>query len=198
MLNRRYRRTGKRGLLLLLGLMLASCASLPPPRHTTNLCSIFTERRDWRTSAFKAQQRWQAPVPVQMAIINQESSFVQNARPPRYRFLGILPLWRVSSAYGYGQAKDDTWDWYVSKTGRTEAARDDFADVTDFIGWYMKQSRTLLGISRQDAYRQYLAYHEGHGGYRRKSHEAKPWLLRVARRVARTARQYASQLTACT
>ncbi len=177
-------------------LALAGCATVPP-RNPANLCSVFGEHQDWRDSAFKSQRRWGAPVPVQMAIINQESSFVDDARPPRYQFLGLLPLWRTSSAYGYGQVKDDTWDWYVSKTGRSNAERDDFADVTDFIGWYMHQSHTLLGISKMDAYRQYLAYHEGHGGYRKKSYQAKPWLPRIAERVALTARRYATQLGGC-
>lgn len=183
--------------VLLLLLAQVGCASLGPPRHTANLCSLFSERQDWRASAFQAQQRWGAPVSVQMAIINQESSFVDDARPPRYWFLGILPLWRVSSAYGYGQAKDETWDWYISKTGHTRAERDNFADATDFVAWYMNQSHTLLGISSQDAYRQYLAYHEGHGGYRRKSYNEKPWLTRVAQKVANTAKQYAVQLKGC-
>jgi len=183
--------------LLLLLLTLNGCASLGPPRSPDNLCSLFRERPDWRNSTLEARQHWGVPVPVQMAIIRQESSFIDDARPPRYLFLGVLPLWRMSSAYGYGQVKDDTWDWYVSKTGRTGAKRNDFADVTDFIGWYTRQTRTLLGISQQDAYRQYLAYHEGHDGYRRQSHQTKPWLLRVAGRVAEQARRYGSQLATC-
>lgn len=183
--------------VLLLLLTLSGCASLGPPRNPDNLCSLFREHPDWRNSALLAQRHWGVPVSVQMAIIQQESSFIDDARPPRYHFLGVLPLWRVSSAYGYGQVKDDTWDWYVSKTGRTDAERDDFADVTDFIGWYTQQTRTRLGISQQDAYRQYLAYHEGHGGYQRQSHQTKAWLLRVAGRVAGMARRYASQLTTC-
>lgn len=186
----------RRLILMAIVLAFSGCATVPP-RNPANLCSVFGERQDWRGSAFKSQRRWGAPVPVQMAIINQESSFVDDARPPRYHFLGLLPLWRTSSAYGYGQVKDDTWDWYMSKTGQSGADRDDFTDVTDFIGWYMHQSYTLLGISKSDAYRQYLAYHEGHGGYKNKSYQAKPWLLRVAERVAQTARRYASQLTTC-
>lgn len=185
-----------RSVIFLAVLALTGCASLTP-RNPSNLCSVFSEKQDWRGNALSAQQRWGAPVPVQMAIINQESSFLEDARPPRYRFLGLLPLWRTSSAYGYGQVKDDTWDWYVSKTGRYAAERDDFADVTDFIGWYMHQSYTLLGIAKQDAYHQYLAYHEGHGGYKRKSYLAKTWLPKVAERVAQMARRYAAQLTHC-
>ena len=31
--------------------------------------------------------------------------------------MGFIPWRRPSSAYGYPQAKDDTWDWYIRKTG---------------------------------------------------------------------------------
>jgi hypothetical protein len=38
----------------------------------------------------------------------------------------------------------------------------------------------MLGISRRDAYRQYLAYHEGQGGYKHRTYEKKPWLIKVS------------------
>ena len=134
---------------------------------------------------------------MQMAIIHQESSYVDDARPPRYQFLGILPLWRPSSAYGYGQVKDETWDWYQTKTGNGGADRDEFEDFVDFIGWYLQQSYQMLKIPKRDAYRQYLAYHEGHGGFKQRSYVAKPWLQKVAGRVAAMAQRYQAQLAAC-
>lgn len=183
-------------LFVLFAAVLASCATAPP-KNPSDVCSIFFEKEDWYASARKAQRRWGIPVPIQMAIINQESSFIEDARPPRYRLLGILPLWRRSSAYGYGQVKDETWDWYRTKTGNRSADRDEFEDVVDFIGWYAHQSYKSLGISKSDAYNQYLAYHEGHGGFRRKSYLSKPWLMRVARRVETTAARYRRQLLTC-
>jgi hypothetical protein len=181
---------------LVLSALLAGCATAPP-KNPSNLCSIFFEKNDWYASAKNAQRRWGVPVPIQMAIINQESSFVEDARPPRYRLLGILPLWRTSSAYGYGQIKDATWEWYRTKTGNGSVDRDEFEDVVDFIGWYADQSYTRLGIAKSDAYNQYLAYHEGHAGFRRKTYNSKPWLLRVAQRVAATATRYRRQLSGC-
>lgn len=87
---------------------LTGCATSPPSQKM-DICSIFREKDDWYASAKQAYRRWGTPIPVQLAIINQESSFVDDARPARVRFLGI-PLWRPSSAFGYCQAKDDTWD----------------------------------------------------------------------------------------
>lgn len=181
---------------LLLALFLAGCAS-GPPENPANACSIFKEKEDWYAAAHQAQRRWGIPIPVQMAIINQESSFVDDARPPRYRFLGFIPLWRPTSAYGYGQATDGTWARYQAATGNGGADRDEFGDVTDFIGWYAQQSHVELGIPKHDAYRQYLAYHEGQGGYRRGTHATKTRLLRAARAVEASAARYRRQLAGC-
>ena len=129
--------------------------------------------------------------------MRQESSFKHDAQPPRETFLGIPLWWRKSSAYGYAQVKDATWDWYISKTGNRGADRDDYEDAVDFMGWYSSVSKKTLGISQWDAYNQYLAYHEGHGGWKRKSYNQKPWLIKVARKVDGHAKQYHGQLKSC-
>ena len=132
-----------------------------------------------------------------MAIIHQESRFQSDVRPPRDWFLGIIPKFRSSSAYGYGQAQDSTWEWYMKSTDNYGADRDDFADVVDFIGWYTNVTQRKLGVSKWSAEKQYLAYHEGHGGYSRGTYLGKPWLQRVAQKVGRQAKRYASQLKSC-
>jgi hypothetical protein len=65
------------------------------------------------------------------------------------------------------------------------------------MGWYANQSRIELGIPPSDAYRQYLAYHEGQAGYARGSFRRKPWLMDVARKVESTASRYQRQLRSC-
>jgi len=71
------------------------------------------------------------------------------------------------------------------------------ADAADFIGWYGSTSNAKLGISKGDAKNLYLAYHEGQGGYQRKSYLQKPWLKQVADKVTYRARLFESQLGAC-
>jgi hypothetical protein len=186
----------KKALVFLCAAWLAGCASSPPD-HPGDVCSIFEEKDDWYAAVRESQRRWGVPVPVQMAIINRESSFVDDARPPRVRFLGFIPLWRPTSAYGYCQATDATWERYQGATDNGGADRDDFADAADFVGWYVHRSQVELGISPGDAYRQYLAYHEGQGGYRRGSYRSKPALLKAARQVADQARRYRGQLAGC-
>ena len=145
-------------------LWLTSCAG-NPPKDIRNLCGLFEDRPGWYKDAKKSIGKWGVPIHVQMAIIYQESRFRDDALPPRRWMLGFIPRGRASSAYGYGQVKDDTWDWYIQKTGNRGADRDDFGDTVDFIGWYGSYSHKRLGISKWDAYNQYLAYHEGHGGF---------------------------------
>ncbi len=191
----------KRAALCLIGLILAyhfCCRPIPhPPRHPDNLCSVFQEHPGWWESALASADKWSVPIPVMMAIMYHESRFRADARPPRETRLFLLPGPRPSTAFGYPQALDGTWDQYVKRTGNHGARRDDFADSVDFIGWYCHLSGVCRGIPPDDPFRLYLAYHEGHAGFRRRSYADKPWLLKVARRVADRARRYEAQLTVC-
>lgn len=182
--------------LLVVVVLLSGCVTAPP-RSTGNVCAIFQEKNGWFDDANDASRRWGAPIDVQMAILYQESRFVGDARPPRKRLLWFIPWTHISSAYGYTQALDATWDWYKRDTGNRWADRDDFTDATDFVGWYVTQSNKRAGIAKTDAYRQYLAYHEGQAGYRRGTFRNKPWLMRTARRVDNRAGRYARQLRGC-
>nr|WP_210414121.1 transglycosylase SLT domain-containing protein [Luteithermobacter gelatinilyticus] len=180
--------------IVLLG--LAGCAT-SPPSNIHDSCTIFKEKSSWYKAAKASQKRYGTPIHVQLAIIKQESSFKYDAKPERVYLLGLIPWGRKSSAYGYAQVKDGTWDWYRKKTGNHGASRDDFADAIDFVGWYTNLSQSMLGISKWDAYNQYLAYHEGHGGWKRGTYRKKPWLMRVARKVEKSARTYGAQLKRC-
>lgn len=182
--------------LCLVLFILTGCVTAPP-ENPSNICSIFREKHDWYTDTKNAQQRWGAPIPVQMAIIYQESSYVADAKPPRAYLLWIIPWGRISSAYGYSQALDSTWESYKKRTGRSSASRDDFGDATDFVAWYVHHSYQILGISMSDAYSQYLAYYLGANGYRRGSYRSKPWLRKTASRVANRSHRYRGQLASC-
>jgi hypothetical protein len=177
-------------------LTLAGCATNPPTR-VDDACVIFEEKPDWYEAARDTEKRWGTPVQVQLAIVRAESSFKHDAKAPRDSFLGIPMWWRVSSAYGYAQAKDETWDAYRAAARNRGASRSDFADASDFVGWYTDQSQKRLGISKWDTYNQYLAYHEGQGGYSRKTYAGKDWLVRIAHKVDGWARTYGGQLRAC-
>ena len=112
-------------------------------------------------------------ISVMMSMMYQESSFNADAKPPRTTFLWIFPGPRPTSAFGYAQALDMTWDGYLDKTGRWFADRNDFEDAIDFIGWYNSQSYKHSNVGLNDSYHLYLAYHEGHGGFNRRSFKGK-------------------------
>jgi len=77
------------------------------------------------------------------------------------------------------------------------ASRVNFADAADFIGWYINKTYTINNVSKNDAYNQYLAYHEGHGGFKNKTYKSKDWLIDVANQVKSRANNYQNQLQDC-
>jgi len=176
---------------------MAGCASKAPPSDIGDSCVIFYEKDNWYDAAKTAERRWGTPIPVQLAIIHQESKFDARAKPRRMRILGFIPGPRPSTAYGYAQALTTTWESYVDETGNWSASRTDFGDATDFVGWYTARTARFNRLSRADAYNLYLAYHEGDTGYRRGTYKRKPWLLATARRVATLADRYRMQLARC-
>lgn len=183
-------------LLAVFSVLLVGCASAPPAQ-VDNVCAIFDEKAGWYQDAADARKTWGSPIGVMMAIMHQESRFDGQARPPRKRIFGFIPGPRPSSSYGYSQAKNATWNDYRRRTGQYGADRDDFGDAIDFIGWYNQQSHQRSGIALDDPYRLYLAYHEGQGGFNRRTYRKKPWLLKVAGKVKRNSERYTQQLRGC-
>ncbi len=183
-------------LLPLLTLLLGACVSARPA-NPNNVCDMFEERRAWYRAAERTEDRWDVPVPVTMAFIYQESGFRARARPERTRLLGFIPWTRPSTARGYAQALNTTWDEYRSETGNFLARRSKFADAVDFVGWYNQHSFRRNNIDRHDARNLYLAYHEGHTGFNRGTYRDKAWLMPVAERVQQNTDRYAQQYEAC-
>lgn len=183
-------------LVCVLCLTIAACAT-SPPRSADNICTIFEEKRGWYKDARKAADRWGGNIHVPMSIMFQESAFQARAKPPMRFFLGIVPYGRPSDAYGYAQALDSTWEAYKRDTGQTFVSRSDFGDAMDFIQWYMHQTMRINKIPKTDAYRHYLNYHEGQGGYARGTYRNKAWLIKVSRKVEWRAQRYAAQLQQC-
>ncbi|MCY4167889.1 MAG: transglycosylase SLT domain-containing protein [Rhodobacter sp.] len=184
--------------ILLALVLVTSCGShSSTPRNLDDACSIVKQRPAYLRAFKRAERRWGVPVHVQMSTIYYESTFNAKARTPmRYR-LGFIPAGRQSTAYGYAQALDGTWKEYKRETGRRFATRDNIRDATDFMGWYMNNTRRRTGVSLTDARNQYLAYHEGQAGYLRGSHRGKRWLIDKASRVQERSNTYQRQLSNC-
>jgi hypothetical protein len=182
--------------VIILTLTLTACVT-KPPRDVDNICSIFNQYPKWERDTKDVEHRWHVSVPVQMAIIHQESKFNGNAYPPRTKLLKIIPWRRPSSAYGYSQALQSTWLLYKRGDGGAFASRNNFGDAVDFIGWYANQANRQAGIPRTDVYDLYLAYHEGIGGFIRQTYLNKSWLMQVAKKVKLRSQIYETQLKRC-
>ena len=184
---------------LVIVLAVASCGggNHSAPRNLDDACAILSQRPTYYKAFRATERRWGVPVHVQMATIYQESKYIGNDPTPLRYKQGVIPMGRQSSAYGYSQALDATWDEYREETGKRRAKRDRITDATDFMGWYMNKTRNRNGISLYDARNQYLAYHEGHTGFARGSYNNKAWLVRVADEVGTRAITYQVQLASC-
>lgn len=187
----------KKFALFLLPLFLTGCFFSSPAIKVDNICSLMDEEVRWYQAVRASERKHGVPAYVQLAIIYQESRFESDAKPPRKLLFGLIPWVRPTTALGFSQAIDATWELYQLKTGNTDGSRENFADAADFVGWYIAQSSKLSGISKRDTYNQYLAYHEGHSGFNRKSYNKKPWLKTIARKVANNADRYEKQLKQC-
>ncbi len=182
---------------VVLSLSLVQCS--PPPVDTANVCSVFNQQFSWYLAARKTQKKWKVPIATQMAIMRQESSFQSNARPPRKYYLGFIPGARPSSAFGYGQILDGTWNHYLVDQGYSSwrKARTSFSDVSDFMGWYLHHIHVKTGIGLNNAEHLYFAYHEGPNGYINNSYRSKRFLLNAAQRVRKNSSMYTAQLQSC-
>ena len=175
---------------------IAGCSS-GPLRTTTDACKIFQQKGSWYRAALRTEKKWQIRVPTLLAVIQQESNFKHNARPPRKRGLFGIPGRRASTAYGYAQAIDGAWVDYQKGSGNRRARRDHFADAVDFVGWYLNRAARQAGIARSSARNLYLSYHEGVRGYQFGRWRSSLGLIRTAQRVANQASRYESQLNSC-
>ena len=178
---------------------LSACATAP--ERINDVCAVFEQQdgwvHNWQRSASAASRKHGIPVPILMATIRKESGFRSNARPPRGTLFGFIPWKRPSSAYGYAQALDGTWEQYQREAGGFGSRRANFADAVDFVGWYHAKTVAKYGVAPNDAYNLYLAYYSGWTGYSRGSWRSNTSLQRTARETAEMARDYQSQLARC-
>ena len=186
-------KTLKINYLLILIIFISGCSSVP--KNTSNSCSIFDERYLWYKHAKKTEQKWGTPLSLQLAIIKMESSFNRFAKPPRQKLFKIIPYKRPSSSFGYSQAVKGTWKQYKEETGNKYATRARFKDSVDFIGWYTNKTEKILKVSKNDSFKQYIAYHEGWGKF--KNYKSNKKVINLAKRVEKQSNIYKQQLAEC-
>ena len=183
----------KKLLFLILFFIFSSCSSIP--KNTSDGCSIFSEKYLWYKHAKKVEEKWGVPIHIQLAFIKKESDFNWLARPERTKLFKVIPYKRKSSSFGYSQAIKGTWNQYKKETNNRLATRARFKDSVNFIGWYVSKTKKILKISKTDAYRQYIAYHEGWGNY--KNYKKNKQVILFAKEVKNSSNIYRKQLSKC-
>ncbi|MFL2893285.1 MAG: lytic transglycosylase [Candidatus Pelagibacter sp.] len=181
------------GIYILLFLFTISCSSIP--KNTADGCSIFSERYLWYKHSKKVEKKWGTPVYIQLAFIKMESDFDWLAKPKRQKIFKVIPYKRPSSSFGYSQAVKGTWKQYKDETNKPLATRTRYKDSVDFIGWYTNKTYKILKISKKDAFKQYIAYHEGWGNY--KNYKKNQKVIQLAKKVKRFSDRYERQLKNC-
>ena len=183
----------KNSLFVIFIALLTSCSSIP--KNTANSCLIFSEKYLWYKHTKKVEKKWGTPIYIQLAIIKMESDFDWLAKPARQKIFKVIPYKRPSSSFGYSQAVKGTWEQYKRETGNKLATRARFKDSVDFIGWYTNKTETILKISKKDAFKQYLAYHEGWGNF--KYYKKNKKVIKLAKKVEKQSDIYKKQLSKC-
>ena len=173
--------------------ILSACSSIP--KNTSNSCDIFNEKYLWYKHSKKVQQKWGTPIYIQLAFIKMESDFNWLAKPARQKIFKVIPFKRPSSSFGYSQAVKGTWEQYKKETGNKLASRARFKDSVDFIGWYTNKTESILKISKKNAFKQYLAYHEGWGNF--KHYKNNKRVIGLAKKVEKQSNIYQQQLSKC-
>ena len=165
-----------------------------------NICTIFKKYPNWYKYAKISEKKWGTPIYIQMAIINQESNFIATAKSANKKVFDLsIPFTHQSSAYGYAQALNASWDSYKKSTKNPYAKRDNMQYATDFVAWFIYRARKYLHLSNSNFHidNLYLAYHEGINGYRKKYYLQRRGLISVSKKVAKLANIYKKQLQLC-
>ena len=183
----------KNKLIFLLFFLITACSSIP--NNTANSCSIFDQRYLWYKHTKQVEKKWGTPIHIQLAIIKMESDFDWLAKPARQKIFKVIPYKSPSSSFGYSQAVKGTWEQYKKETGNNLATRARFKDSVDFIGWYTNKTETILKISKKDAFKQYIAYHEGWGNF--KYYKKNKKVIGLANKVKNQSEIYKKQLIKC-
>ena len=167
-------------LLILISLSLFSIAG-----HAESVCTIIKQHPDWLKSAKAVSKQYGVPVSVQLAIIKEESNFQGDAQNAH------------STATGFAQVLNKSWAVFEKATHQ-HRSRSNFDAAVTYIGWYAAQVEHRTDINPNNAYKLYLAYHEGIGGYHHLQKHPKPQVTALAKQVAQNAKLYSQKIISCT
>ena len=131
----------------------------------------------------------------QVSLLTPQMRVTAFGSVPKQKLFKVIPYKRSSSSFGYSQAVKGTWKQYKEETGNKFATRTRFKDSVDFIGWYTNKTEKILKVSKKDAFKQYIAYHEGWGNF--KNYKSNKKVINLANKVQKQSNTYKKQLQNC-
>ena len=181
--------------LVLAGFVISSCTEEKPStksntKNNDNICNILKNNPKWSKSLKDTQTKYNISPAFVMGLIRQESNFKSDARS------------KISSAYGYSQALDNTWKSY-QKSVSPSANRTSFDDSVKFVGWYMSGMSKSINVKMNNYSSLYLAYMIGPTGFKRykngtfKNRKNLESFLDISQKVKTYTDNYIHQLKSC-
>jgi len=110
-MTRNIRRRASLAVLVLAMVLSGAVDTASAASSLDNACKLLSERVGWFTIADDASKKWKVPVPVLLAVMYHESRFKADASP------------KTTTAFGYAQALDGTWEQYKTATSASSARR---------------------------------------------------------------------------
>ena len=114
----------------------------------------------------KSEEKWGTPIYLQLAIIKMESDFDWLAKPPRQNFLklfhikdhlALLVIRKLLMEHGNNIKKKQEISLQLEL---------DLKIVLILLVGIRLKTEKILKVSKTDAFKQYIAYHEGWGNYK--------------------------------
>ena len=161
-----------------------------------NACLILKQNPDWHRALYRTQLVYRISIPVQLAFVRHESSFNHKARPVNNKKKWFIFNSYKSTAYGFAQVLNGTWDEFQTTFKNKKLKRTNFGHSVEFIGWYNRK-HINSGLDGNNISHLYLAYHEGLGGYKKKTYINKPCLVDYSNSVQKTSIKYSNQISSC-
>ncbi|MFC6200014.1 transglycosylase SLT domain-containing protein [Ponticaulis profundi] len=161
----------------------------------TLACQIFRDRSDWYEAAKETEIRWGLTPEHQLALFAEEWALDGERLPPKWRPTFTLPAKGTPGLpAGFFEA---TWQNYKAETGQAGASPNEFADLSDFMGWYFARTSNRTQLSPFDSLGVYYVWKLGPRGYATGAWQSNMWIAQRANRYAERVRLFRRDLEDC-
>lgn len=158
-------------------------------------CELQDKRPDWVRAMTHTENRWGLTTDAQLALISYEWSLEDQQLPSSWR-----PSWSLPGRAQPGMTPgyfDATWERYKYETGAKNASVRDFADFSDFMGWYLTSTASLTNVLPGDAAGLYILWRRGPRYYTSGEWRRDTGMISQSEKFAYRAQQISDDLASC-